>query len=121
MHRTVPFVIAILLAGSMLASAQSGPIGTTGGPNITFLGCMYYEHINFGGARTSIPGGVRRTYVGSAWNDKISSIACNPYCSLEVFEHRDLKGASRVFRGNISFVGDSWNDRISSMIASCNR
>jgi hypothetical protein len=113
-------VIGFLVAGAVSASAE-GPLGTTGGPTINFIGCMYYEHINFGGGHTSVPGGIQRNYVGSAWNDKISSVACNSRCSLEVFEHRDLKGRSHTFRGNITFVGDFWNDRISSMVARCSR
>jgi Peptidase inhibitor family I36 len=121
------FTIALAAAGLLLTqtlrplpAAAEGPIGTTGGPNIQFQGCMYYEHINFGGKQGSIPGGIRRK-LGSAWDDEISSIACNSYCKVTVFEHRDFNGASHTFAGNISFVGDGWNDDISSMVASCSR
>ncbi len=83
---------------------------------------MYYEHANwnFGGGSVAIPGGVRRK-LGSEWNDEISSIACNSYCEVTVYEHRDFNGAQRTFRGNISFVGEAWNDDISSLIARCSR
>jgi hypothetical protein len=109
-----------LMASLRPLSAQEGAIGTTGGPEIRFQGCMYYEHANFGGKRTSIPGGIRRK-LGSQWDDEISSIACNPYCKLTVYEYRDFNGAGEVFAGNISYVGDPWNDDISSMVASCTR
>jgi hypothetical protein len=108
------------LAAVGSASSQSGPVGTSGGPTIQFAGCMYYEHANFGGKHTSIPGGIRRR-LGDDWNDEISSVACNSYCELTVYEHRDFNGASRTFRGNISDVGDGWNDNISSMVAHCRR
>ena len=121
MRKTVAFAAGVLLAGSLgPLSAQDGPIGTTGGPNIEFRGCMYYEHANFEGKRSSIPGGIRRR-LGSEWDDEISSIACNPYCNLTVYEYRDFNGAGHTFSGNISFVGEAWNDDISSMVASCSR
>jgi hypothetical protein len=118
MRRIVLFAAAMLAGASSSASAGEGPIGTSGGPDIRFRGCMYYQHANFGGGSASIAGGIRRR-LGSAWNDEISSVACHPYCRLTVYEHREFGGARRVFRGNISFVGEAWNDEISSMEASC--
>ena len=112
----------IMLATLALAPVTvraEGPIGTTGGPNVPFKGCYYYEHDGFKGERREIPFGVRRNYVGDHWNDKISSIACSPGCSLRVWEHRDFKGASRVFQPNTLYVGDSWNDEISSLEPVC--
>jgi hypothetical protein len=111
---------AVIVAAIASVSAQDGAIGTTGGPNIRFNGCVYYQHASFGGGSNSIEGGIRRR-LGSEWNDEISSIACNSYCELTVYEHRDFNGAHRTFRGNISYVGDAWNDDISSMVARCSR
>jgi hypothetical protein len=111
----------LALAGiTSTLSAQDGAIGTTGGPNISFAGCMYYQHANFGGSRGSIPGGIRRK-LGSDWDDEISSIACNPYCEVTVYEYRDFNGAHQTFRGNIQFVGEAWNDDVSSLVARCSR
>lgn len=113
--------IATLMAipASTPVLAQQGPIGTTGGPNVFFRGCWYYEHASFGGGRREIPEHMNRTYVGSDWNDRISAIACHRNCTATVFEHASNGGARRQFRGNILYVGDAWNDRISSLWVTC--
>lgn len=100
--------------------AGDEPRATSGGPDVPITGCFYYEHSDFNGAWEEIPLGVRRRYVGDAWNDQISSIACSPGCALVVWEDRDFGGASERFAGNIMYVGDSWNDDISSMEPVCN-
>ena len=98
---------------------QEGPIGTTGGPNVYFRGCWYYEHSNFGGDRREIPERMNRTWVGGSWNDRISAIACHTACTATVFEHINNGGRRHQFSGNISYVGDFWNDRISSLSVTC--
>ena len=113
-------LMVVALVAMAPSSTQDGAIGTTGGPNISFSGCMYYEHANFGGGSRSIPGGIRRK-LGSDWDDEISSIACNSSCEVTVYEYRDFNGAHQTFRGNISFVGEAWNDDISSLVARCSR
>lgn len=119
MRKTLVFSAGLLLMASLRPlSAQEGALGSNNGPEIRFRGCMYYEHANFEGKSTSIPGGIRRR-LGSAWDDEISSIACNPYCHLTVYEYRDFNGADETFGGQISFVGEAWNDDISSMVATC--
>lgn len=116
----VTAALAGLATSSPPALAQGGPIGTTGGPNVFFRGCWYYQHSNFGGDRREIPEGMNRTYVGGSWNDRISAIACRPGCTATVFEHSNNGGARRQFAGNILYVGDAWNDRISSLLVTCN-
>lgn len=101
--------------------AAEGPIGTNGGPVVNFPGCIAFQHINFGGAKFTVHGNTDVSYTGSRWNDQISSIACNSYCTLTAWEHRDFKGRSHVFTPNISFVGSFWNDRISSFKVRCRR
>lgn len=96
-------------------------IGTTGGPDVPFNGCILFEHADFGGHKFTIRGNYNLSYVGSRWNDKVSSIACNPYCEVTVFEHRDFAGASWKIGGNIQYVGDDWNDQISSARVRCSR
>ena len=119
--RGLAVCLAALIALSQSRTAiAEGPIGTTGGPEVTIQGCFYYEHQNFEGERRDIPLGLNRRYVGDAWNDRISAIACSSDCALRVWEHRDFQGAARTFAGAISYVGDEWNDRISSMKPICN-
>jgi hypothetical protein len=111
----------LALVAFITSASAGGPIGTSGGPNIAPLACIAYQHSNFAGAKFTVNGNYDVSYVGSRWNDKISSIACNPYCRMTVYEHRDYKGRSHVFGSNIQFVGDFWNDRISSMKVRCSR
>ncbi len=89
---------AIVLAWSLVTVAHAeGPIGTNGGPQINFRGCIAYEHANFGGGKFTIRGNYNMRYFVDRWNDIISSIACNSYCTMRVWEHRDLGVASRLF------------------------
>lgn len=115
-NTTLVFAIVAL---APCVGRPEGPIATTGGPHVPFKGCFYYEHDSFKGQRRDIPAGLQRKYVGDAWNDKISSIACSPGCGLRVWEHRDFTGASKTFNGAYVYVGDAWNDRISSMRVVC--
>ncbi len=85
-------------------------------------GCLVTEHINGLGKRWVVDAGTNYSYVGGAWNDKISTVICEVFCHLKVWEHRGYQGASVVFSGNVGtqrFVGNAWNDRISSMQAWC--
>lgn len=123
-----PFIFSapLLLTAGALSPAlvrAEGEIGDSGGPDVPPESCLYFEHIDYGGASNSIPLGVRRKYVGDAWNDRISSIACWHRCRLEVSEHRDFAGATRSFAAGFAhqYVGDEWNDRISSMTVICDQ
>ena len=122
MRATSIAVASIAAAGLAFAgqgAAAEGPIGTSGGPQVNFNGCIYYQHANFEGEQRAITDGTGRRYVGDHWNDQISSIACRPGCSVTVYEHRDYGGAHMTFHPNIQYVGDGWNDQISSMVARC--
>jgi Peptidase inhibitor family I36 len=81
--------------------------------------CTAYEHANYGGASRGLAanGETPMTHM----NDKISSFKIrNPgRCYVEVYEDRDYKGASAVWRQDIAFVGNNWNDRISSWKCVC--
>lgn len=111
---------ALLIVGVASAAIDDDPmIGTTGGPDVPFRGCIYYEHINFTGASVEIREGTNRRYVGDKWNDKISSAACHTYCDMTIYEHRDFGGAKETIGGYIENIGGYWNDRISSMKVAC--
>ena len=81
-------------------------------------GCMVTEHRDGKGKSWIIDAGHTYSYVGGKWNDKISSVICEVFCKLRVWEHRDYQGATKVFE-NSPYVGGGWNDRISSLEASC--
>src|SRR5262249_30794504 len=115
------FLSAALLAALCSDADAQEALGTNGGPDVPFRGCILFEHANFEGHKFTIRGNYNLSYIGDRWNDKVSSIACNPYCEVTVFEHRDFKGASRKFGANIQNVGGGWNDRISSARVRCSR
>ena len=72
-------VMALALSGAApMAALAEGPVGTSGGPEITNIrGCVAYEHENFAGSSFDIVDGTRRPHIGDDWNDRISSIACS--------------------------------------------
>lgn len=113
------FLSAALLAAMCGNAPAQEALGTNGGPSVSFKGCILFEHANFSGHKFTIRGNYNLSYIGSRWNDRVSSIACNPYCEATVFEHRDFKGASWRVGGNIQYVGGDWNDLISSARVRC--
>ncbi len=113
------FIASLLFLATLAPAFAEGPIGTSGGPAINFAGCVAYQHADFQGAKFTLRGNYNLSYTGSKWNDQISSIACNVYCSLTAYQHRDFQGASYRFAANTQYVGDSWNDQISSARVRC--
>lgn len=111
---SLPFVL--VLPGPALAA---GEIGTDSPPPTPPGSCAYYEEYGFRGAFEVIPGGELRRYLGDAWNDRISSIACAPGCELRVWEFREATGGERRFGRGTYYVGDDWNDIISAAEAVC--
>ncbi len=114
-------IFGSLFALTIGTAAAEEPVGTSGGPDINFRGCIAYVDRDFRGAKFTLRGQVNVSFVGSNWNDKISSFACSYYCSLTFYEHRDFKGASDKWGGAISYVGTAWNDDISSLYVRCSR
>ena len=117
--RSASLALAMML--QPLTALAEGELGTNGGPPQPPYTCTYFEHDNFGGAAQSLAFGTLRRYVGDGWNDRISSIACDPRCAFVAYEHRDFDGATKIFADgyNTLYVGDDWNDRISSVELFC--
>jgi hypothetical protein len=80
--------------------------------------CSYFADANYQGMRGTLGEG-ENAWVGHPWNDLISSIQCDPGCTLELFEDINFGGARERFRGNVAFVGPYWNDRASSLRVRC--
>ena len=119
-HRSMTsLTLAAAAASGLTAPALAKPPGGPGGPAALGHGCIYYEHANFEGAREDVREGDDVAWVGTQWNDRISSIQCAPGCRLLAFEDVDYGGAATRFAGSIRYVGDAWNDRISSLRVSC--
>ncbi len=112
------WVAACLMAFAASTACAEGAVGTSGGPEVPFNGCIAYENRDFQGATFTLRGNVNLQYVGDRWNDKISSFACRARCNMTFFEHRDFKGAHRTW-ATTQYVGDDWNDSISSLYVRC--
>jgi hypothetical protein len=110
---SVPVALASAPAGAQVQGRGTFVAGGTG------IACTVYEDINLGGASREIRPGAAMTFVGAQWNDRISSIACEPGCTLMAYEHADYQGARQVFADVVNYVGDGWNDRISSLDTIC--
>jgi len=80
--------------------------------------CTYFEDTNFQGRRDRLAEGENRS-IGPVWNDRISSVQCDPGCGIELYEHVNFDGARERFRGDVANVGRFWNDRASSLRVSC--
>ena len=89
------------------------------GPEIAFRGCAYFENANFTGRRGELRENASAEWVGSAWNDRISSVACHPGCRLVGYVDINYGGQRRNFSGAVADLGAGWNDRISALRSVC--
>ena len=82
---------------------------------------VVYEHIDFSGASTSWSSS--QSYVGSAWNDRVSSVHVPEGRTVVLYEHADFGGASLTLQGDVAdlraFPGPgldgTWNDVASAI------
>ncbi len=81
--------------------------------------CAAYENENFDGRRLVAREGAAMEWVGRAWNDRISSVACAPGCRLIAYQTIVFGGARANFTGARPTLGPVWNDRISALRMSC--
>lgn len=81
--------------------------------------CKFFEHINYGGASYTLGSGQIQSFVGNAWNDRISSIQVTDQCTVTAYQHINFGGDARTFTSNASFVGNLWNDQISALRCQC--
>lgn len=83
-------------------------------------GCALYEHSNFQGGNLYFDANQTSASLNSAgWNDKASSVAVSPGCTLEVFQHDNYQGNRQVYTQDVANVGQAWNDQISSIKCTC--
>ncbi len=109
-------VIAVLASVGVSSPA---PILAQPAPRVAFMGCYIYGDGGYAGPRAEIRLGRNIPQLSASWNDLISSIVCNPACSVDAYEHFNYGGARRRFQGQVSWVGDAWNDKISSLQVFC--
>lgn len=80
-----------------------------------------YQHIGFAG--TSFGSATDQSYVGSAWNDVISSVHVPDGRTVLLFEHADFRGQSLTLTGDADDLRDypgpgldgTWNDAVSAI------
>ncbi|MCP5050504.1 MAG: beta/gamma crystallin family protein [bacterium] len=86
-------------------------------------GVILYRHANFRGSKVFIPAGKNiRNLRDRGWNDKVSSIELVDGARLEIYEHRNYRGAYTKVRRDIHDLAQfrqgiegNWNDKISSI------
>lgn len=81
--------------------------------------CQFFKHDGFDGPSFTMTANEHRDFVGSRWNDQISSIKVSNRCKAVVYQHKDFRGDRERFTNNSSFVGKHWNDKISSVKCKC--
>jgi hypothetical protein len=91
---------------------KSYTVGGTTNPPPTGIAC-FYEHANYGGASFCADGG--STYVGAAWNDRISSVKVRAGYQVQVFADANHAGRALVLTGDTaSLASGNFNDIASS-------
>lgn len=83
------------------------------------VACEMYEHVSFRGRVLPMtPGQAVSFRGGQFWNDRVSSVRVSPGCSLVVYQHTRMGGASEEFFRSARAIG-GWNDQISSAECIC--
>ncbi|MDH4988941.1 hypothetical protein QEZ47_26205 [Aminobacter anthyllidis] len=78
-----------------------------------------YEHNGYGGRVLPMrPDQSISFRAGRFWNDRVSSVRVAPGCTLVVYQHTGMQGASEEFDRNARSIG-GWNDQISSAECIC--
>lgn len=116
--------LASFAAGAALAVAALAPLPAQPwreGRDRTGGACTYYADANYQGMRATLEDGGEIASIGPVWNDRLSSVQCDPGCALDTFEHVNFEGARERFRGDVAFVGPAWNDRASALRVQCGR
>jgi hypothetical protein len=95
---------ALLALGALLgASAHAADASAV---------CLY-EHVNYQGASTCT--GTGSGWIGSAWNDRVSSVKVHAGWQVELFEHANYGGRSlKLSADSANLVPLGFNDFVSS-------
>jgi hypothetical protein len=74
----------------------------------------FYEHVNYQGA--SFCAGADSTWIGSAWNDRVSSVKVKAGYKVQLFQHINYGGTSVTLTGDTAnLVSLGFNDAASSL------
>jgi hypothetical protein len=98
------------------AATRNNTKSNTISPQAVYYNSYFYQDINYGG--NSFGASSNISWVGSYWNDKISSLTAGYNHNWTVLCWDINYGGSRfwVESGiNVSYVGSTWNDKASSI------
>lgn len=123
-HTQEPRMSDALVEQALVAFAgvrRRGASGTPPPPVDPGPDVRFYQHTGFAGESYAASG--EQSYVGSAWNDAISSVHVPPGRSVVLYEHIDFGGESLTLTGDAGDLRDypgpgldgTWNDAASSI------
>lgn len=80
----------------------------------------FFEHIDGNGASFTLNSGDRLSYVGDAWNDRISSVRVAPKTLVVLYEHINFTGRKKLLenssnRSHLFNIHEDFNDITSSI------
>lgn len=101
------------------SSGHAAQAAAIPGPEIGFRGCAYFEDTGFRGRRADAREGANVEWIGAAWNDRVSSVACAGGCRLIGYEHINFGGPRRNFTGAVAEADAGWDDKISALRVVC--
>lgn len=81
--------------------------------------CTAFADPDFGGAALSVRDGQPLEWVGRAWDNRLSSVACAPGCRFLAFQHINYGGPRASFAGAFARLGEVFDNRISAARVTC--
>jgi len=78
-----------------------------------------YEHQDHWGNAIDVNNGDNPTFIGTFWNDRVTSIIMMANCTLTLYEHSDFGGKEVQYTKSIALLDPFWNDEISSYACVC--
>jgi len=93
--------------------------GQSAAPGIGPGFCAAFADPDYRGTTLRVRDGQPLEWVGRAWDNRISSIACAPGCRFFGWQHMNYGGPRAVFSGSVGRVGHVFDERISAARVVC--
>jgi len=98
---------------------RSRAAGQSGAPAVGPGSCAAFADPDYRGAALRVQDGRPLEWVGRAWDNRLSSVACAPGCRLIAYQHINYGGARATFSGAFARLGEVFDDRISAARVVC--
>jgi len=129
MHLT-GLILAMLLVtepvagGRWGAPAEPEPLrrrdaGQQAPPPVSAGSCTAFADPDYGGAALRVQDGQPLEWVGRAWDNRLSSVACAPGCRFLAYQHINFGGPRASFGGAFARLGEVFDNRISAARVTC--